>query len=349
MSKSALTKNECITRHLEKEIAEGGAYGNNKLESIRNLAKRFDTTPATICKAVDNLHSQGLIEKQHGRGIFIRRSNVNHSVALASEQRFFMPESGWYCPVLIGELEANFRKRGYGVQYFLNITSKFCEENFDFALERRSFKAVVFVSQWFFENKRVQVEAEDIPCVGVFRNGDLRYWVTVDSAWFFTEALEEFKKLNRKRVAHIRVRPELDWNEYGRQIHRKSMNAAEAAFGKSMIIQVPPSSQAGFEAMKNLWKEKKPDGVIVTDERIGQGVVAAVMSLGLRVPQDIVVASEVLEGGNKILGIPIIEIRTPVRDQANIIAEMVSLICSGQKLEEPQVFLRQSLMNPFTS
>ena len=347
MAVSSLSKGELITQSLEKDVFRESVYGNGRLQSIRKLAKRFGATPATVCKAVDDLSRRGLIEKQHGRGLFVGKSCLNNSVAFVSEQRFFTPESGWYCPVLLSELEAAFKKKNWGTQYFLNITSRFCEQSFDFALEQKRVNAVVFVSQWFFENKKPKVEAQKIPCVGVFRNGDLKYWVTADIKSIISSGFGELKKMKRKKIALICVKPEADWNEYGKQMHREWMTLAEEVVGNDMVVQIPASDQAGFEAMKGLWKEKKPDAVFVANDALTRGVVTAVLSMGLSVPRDIVIASEVLEGGNTVLGVPVVEIRIPVRDQARAIVEMVNLICSDQKIEKPQVFLNYSVMNPF--
>ena len=347
MAVSTLSKGELITQGLEKDVVRESVYGNGKLQSIRMLAKRFGATPATVCKAVDELSRRGLIEKQHGRGLFVGKSCVNNSVAFVSEQRFFTPQSGWYCPVLLSELEAAFKKRNMGVHYFLNITSRFCEQNFDFLLGQKKFSAVVFVSQWFFENKRSQVEARKIPCIGVFRNGDLKHWVTVDIKPILSSGFEELKKMKRKKIALVCVKPEADWNEYGKQNHREWRLLADEIVGSDMVVEIPSSSQAGFDTMKQLWREKRPDAVMVTEESLGRGVVAAAMSLGLKIPEDVVIVSEVIEGGGKMLGVPVIEIRTPVRDQASAIVEMVSLICSGQKIAMPQLFVKHSIMNPF--
>lgn len=62
-----------IADALREEIASGALEPGDKLQSIRNLAKRFRVAPMTAQGAVEILRNEGLVYTSPGRGTFVRR------------------------------------------------------------------------------------------------------------------------------------------------------------------------------------------------------------------------------------------------------------------------------------
>ena len=343
-----LTKSQEIVDTLAKEASDIYYNSNGKIEPIRDLAKRFNTTTATVCKAVDHLARRGIIEKQHGRGLFVRKAKMTKAVAFVLESRYLAEALTPFYPRLLSQMEQAFRKHKWACRYFFNIETEFGAQDFDFALQQGHIDGVVYVSEWFYENKLAQVEASNIPCASIYRNGDKGRSVNGDGIRDeLTLGFRELKRLGRKRIAMICQQPEPDWNEYGRQSYSDWLRYAEEVIGADMIEMAPTTTQAGWNTMKSLWKNKKPDAVLVMCETHTRGVIPAVLAMGLTVPDDIVLACEVVEGADRIMGIPIIEIRLPVRDQAEALAEMITTLAAGHKVEQENVVLSPLLYNPF--
>jgi GntR family transcriptional regulator len=53
-----------------------GEFANHALPAERQLAKDYGVSRITIVKAMDNLKHQGIIDRQHGRGTFVRSNKL---------------------------------------------------------------------------------------------------------------------------------------------------------------------------------------------------------------------------------------------------------------------------------
>ena len=53
-------------------VASGALRTGDRLPSIRELARTLGVNPTTVVKAYTELEHQEVIERQHGRGVFVR-------------------------------------------------------------------------------------------------------------------------------------------------------------------------------------------------------------------------------------------------------------------------------------
>lgn len=73
-----------IYRSLLSEIQQGALKPGDLLPSEMSIAQSHSVAPGTARKAVDMLVDRGWVERQHGKGTFVRRADFSHSLA-----RFF--------------------------------------------------------------------------------------------------------------------------------------------------------------------------------------------------------------------------------------------------------------------
>ncbi|WP_108447886.1 GntR family transcriptional regulator [Halomonas sp. BN3-1] len=73
-----------IYQALLSEIQHGDLKPGDVLPSEMNIAQSHGVAPGTARKAVDMLVDRGWVERQHGKGTFVRRADFSHSLA-----RFF--------------------------------------------------------------------------------------------------------------------------------------------------------------------------------------------------------------------------------------------------------------------
>lgn len=73
-----------IYRAILDRIHRGELKPGDGLPSEMNLAQAYGVSPGTTRKAIDLLEERGWIDRQHGRGTFVRRVDFSHSLA-----RFF--------------------------------------------------------------------------------------------------------------------------------------------------------------------------------------------------------------------------------------------------------------------
>jgi GntR family transcriptional regulator len=81
---------------LARRIANADWRPGDALPAELDLAKQYGVAPGTIRKAIDELVDDGLIERRHGSGTFIRRPNFDNMMV-----RFFLfrdPAGGYISP-----------------------------------------------------------------------------------------------------------------------------------------------------------------------------------------------------------------------------------------------------------
>lgn len=65
---------------LIKAIGQGEFTPTKALPPENEIARRCDVAVGTVRKAMDNLTTQGIVERRQGRGTFVRRLDVSHSL-----------------------------------------------------------------------------------------------------------------------------------------------------------------------------------------------------------------------------------------------------------------------------
>src|SRR5690606_14468787 len=72
-----------IAHQLEQEIAQFYAAGNC-LPSEKELVLRFGVNRHTLRRAIDELVDMGLVERQHGRGVFVLDTHIDYQIGAAT-------------------------------------------------------------------------------------------------------------------------------------------------------------------------------------------------------------------------------------------------------------------------
>ncbi|MCZ7497351.1 GntR family transcriptional regulator [Agrobacterium tumefaciens] len=65
---------------IARKISEGEYKPGSALPAELEIARFYDVAPGTARKAIDELVSDGLLERRHGAGTFVRRPNFNNSM-----------------------------------------------------------------------------------------------------------------------------------------------------------------------------------------------------------------------------------------------------------------------------
>jgi len=79
-----------VMEQLQRMVASGQLAAGDSLPSVRCLARRLEVNPMTISKAYSLLESQGLVERQRGKGMRIAR-NFTRPETLAARLALLRP------------------------------------------------------------------------------------------------------------------------------------------------------------------------------------------------------------------------------------------------------------------
>ena len=65
-----------IVEQIKYKVASGELNPNDRLPSIRELAKQLKINPRTVVKAYEELQSDGLVVRRQGQGVFVRNTQA---------------------------------------------------------------------------------------------------------------------------------------------------------------------------------------------------------------------------------------------------------------------------------
>lgn len=157
--------------------------------------------------------------------------------------------------------------------------------------------------------------------------------VAVDSASAMRDATEHVMRLGHRRIGFIHYRQVADLGMGGRfSGYRSALTAADIPLDARWVRSGNFSAESGYEAMHSLLAESEPPtAVLMGNDTIALGAMAAVEESGLRVPDDVAIV-----GFDDIplarFAIPALTtVRLPAVEMASICGEMIfDLIANGE-------------------
>lgn len=128
----------------------------------------------------------------------------------------------------------------------------------------------------------VLIGAHPHPCVPT---------VAVDSALAMRQATEHLIRLGHRRIGFIHYREVVDPGMGGRfKGYRVALEAAGIPFDDRWVRSGNFNAESGYQAMLSLLAEaERPTAVVMGNDTIALGAMAAVVESGLRVPDDVAV------------------------------------------------------------
>lgn len=331
---------------IRKDIIKGRLKAGDKLFSVRELADYYETTKVTVSQAMDQLAREGLIEQQQGRGNFVKRTRPM-TAGIVFDQKIFDPGGTRYCACLLSELEAFFRKQEWGCKFYLNLSPSSLDE-FGYALESGQFDGLVVDSRPMLQYYYDQTVAAGIKCVSVLPYPKIDHWVGFDYFEMAYKGTQELVRMGCRRIGSItgvHDFPDIHRPEDG---YVRALTDHGLAVDPAIMRSVPFMEKEGFNAFNEIWNNfGQLDGLVVTDELIMRGVVRAIVSNEIKVPDQLKVASQVIKDCDHPFAIPVVELRCNVGDQAVLVGQLLIDRVEGNPIETPTKLLVPEVYNPY--
>jgi len=109
--------------YLEEKISTGQYPATMKIPSLRKLSDNFNISSGSARKAIDTLHNNGLVEKRHGSGVYVKRKAIRKKKS--KTKIAVLTDFGWlsaiYSTVFLGIQKAASSKE---INLLLNFNSK---------------------------------------------------------------------------------------------------------------------------------------------------------------------------------------------------------------------------------
>ena len=346
--------------------------GGQMLSSERDLAKQYSVSSTTVRKVLGMLEQEGRVQRYHGRGTVIVDPLQQGEFAVVLSPSVPGTTRSPYYQITAHAINAFVQKekqRDWQVKIHLGVPW-LSAHNFPATLDLLHPDVIkrlrgVFTFHPLFEVSRALAESK-IPVVMLGPGGD--YGVSVDMQSFYDQAVKHLRQVGCRSIGFIwygeekngrliaDLRPEFrnyaktagletktEWMPYYVAYHYEKDGKAGQEVGYNF-------DSGGFEAFNRLWEQPdRPDGVVVIDEILCQGVMKAAWKLGVKMPEELRLVSY----GNIGVDIPYIEPITQVSFDPSEIAqkavEMMMKLIRGREPEEKQIRLPGKLIRGQTT
>ncbi len=284
-----------------------------KLPTIRDMCSTFHVAIVTLSAALDVLEVRGVVKRTHGHGIYVSEQINRKSIALVLGHDIFETGLPPFYSLFIQACRRTLRTQGKHVFYFADLPEAVSSgspfpvrEDLTDAIRDNLLHGLILAPQtsarqvtWF--------RSTGIPVVGLTCSGEAGTF-SIDYHAIIEEGVGALASVGCRNLALISpfdyqaetglLNPRRDdIHVFHRTLNQYGLSRHEDGF----LSNHPdgdgngPFFRLGTNAAKQLFvgddKRSHPDGVLILDEAVAAGFLPAVQMMGLRLGQDVHVAT----------------------------------------------------------
>lgn len=337
-----------ISNRLRHEI--DARRGGDRLDAEAKLARRFGVSVFTVREALSALAREGLIERRHGSGTYVTDRRDRQHVAVLVEQDLTDPRASQFVKQVAFQARRAALDRGYRARLYVghsrigeNVSAGLsCPEFFEDLDAGRLLGIMTFATPLHAEWVD-RIQATGLPLVGSF--GVQRPQIIHDFVGMVREGVRYLVESGRDRLAvltTVRDRDErLNVGEPVREmcsLHGLAEESVRVVYGLD-----PADPIAGWRAFQRAWSDaNRPEGLLVTDDVLFAGVLQGILAAGVRIPDELLVATHANVGLTPPAPFPVLRLEF---DPAEFARTHVD--CLLRQIEEPEAKLPRRVVVPF--
>jgi DNA-binding LacI/PurR family transcriptional regulator len=348
-----------VVQALRDEVRQVGGNGE-RLSTIAALSARFGVSTNTVRSALTILQQEGLVELRHGSGTYVRQPPaLEKHVALMAEIDLLHPTVSYFFREMFRQLRDLLMAAGHDVRLYSGTSIPGSDEPYSTVAGRHlvaDLEHVSAVAAFLMlpdEPWIAPVRARGIPIVS--NVPELGPAVNSDREEMIRLALQALARSGRRKIGLInwgstRLLPGSVQDRSLLDLFGRSAAESGVQTHPEWLISVsdPGVASSGWEAFRDLWRasREKPDGLVVTDDLILPGVFDALRSCGVRVPEQLMLASHFNEGSPMPLPVPLIKIEYSPAEHAHAMADLVLAALRGEPAPAAPVLLQHRVVFP---
>lgn len=339
---------------LRKEIGAGMSAGD-RLESEEKLGKRLQVSVITIREALWILAGEGLVDRQHGRGTFICEppKPLERHIGVLIERDISHPRLSQFFLSVTQQVRTLLEERGHRVQIYIGrlspgeVSETLTCHGFLEDLKAEKLAGVVAVYALPHDSWTEPLEKRKIPLVGI----GIRHRNMIDTDYdsMVEDGIRHLVENGRKKIACLgwnRDRADPGGEADGGEPYERALLRAFEKWGIEGNVKWlrndlhPSQAGAGWEEFREIWfaSEEKPDGLFIMDEYLFRDAIPAILDLGIRVPEDLMVVTQVNKGSQIVCPFPVVALEVDPGQTAFQLAEMLHALLSEGTLAGQRVY-----------
>lgn len=308
-----------IADTLRREILATAEVGQ-KLPSDAEQAKRFGVSVITVREALRRLCREGLLDRRQGSGTRVI------SVTAPAKRVALLTDAGlvghaFYFHYRLAQLALQLLKaQGMEVDTVAEPAratdaGKGAPAKLLLGGNDRKVDAVLRVHGGDDPREVARLEDAGIPVVGLAENV-YRYTVHADHAGLIVEATRFLIAQGRRRIAFVQYeQPELRrrGEEWFLRVHfREALEEAGVPYHPEWVCTAkdPLKPGSGWDHIHDLWagRGEKPDAVLIGVDTLFAETAMALLTLGVRVPDEVLVVTHANKGSGMFYPFPVVKL-----------------------------------------
>lgn len=292
---------ELVRKAIIEAIIAGKYRCGESLPSVEQLAKDFNISKNTVALALSTLNDNGIIEIAHGKSTRITRKLAKPHIMIYAPMPYNMESTPFWGEFYLGIKDILLENQDITSKLYTTV-QLFMTEYVPAPLPER-LDGVILLGQGNPKelNPLLKKIDERCPVVSIFENNSELERSIPGPTTDFTPAMRElfvrFKAAGVRRCAYIGFQgypdsPKHCVNREKFKLFEKNARANGIELPQDFIIECHPDIAAGYTAVQTLAERKSgmPDAIFFTTDNLGPGAYKALRDMGLKAPEDILLA-----------------------------------------------------------
>jgi len=331
-----------VAQHLRTEIQKNYESGQ-KLVAESRLASQLGVSLTTIREALSCLSQEGMLERRHGSGTYVLDPLGSRHVAILSDLDISQTRTSYFFLKSVQSLRAFFDEHQVKAHVYIGRARMgeeppaelTCREFLEDVAAQKISGVIAEATQFRLSWMQPLIE-QKIPVIG---GTDQYAWsVKEDYHSMIRAGTEYLLDAGRRRIAFMATGGADSIQIFEEILQQRGLNVrSEWILSESQ----PGREGAGWDAFHRLWGASgaKPDGLIVTDDVLFQGVAMAVLEARVRVPDELLLAAHAVKGGYLHCPFPVAHLQFDLDALVRAKGEMMLRLLAHQEIPEPHVTL----------
>ena len=336
---------EEIAAVLRQEITRSRRAGD-RLDSEAKLAQRFSVSGVTIREALLALTKDGLIQRRHGSGTYVKERVDDRHVAVLIELDISHPRISYVYLRVPQQVRRVLERNGYRVKLYVgqvSPTERPSEPTYPDFIEdvlQEKIRGVVVIATRPHPSWIEPLRRQSVPVVG--HPLEYSHVVNVDMENLVRLAVERLIEAGRRKLAWLGWSP--PWfPSTTLPVFKQSLQQHGVPVHEEWIsVGLHPSAPgAGWEEFREIWtaRAEKPDGLIVADDVLFRDAAAAILDVGVRVPEQLMVITHANKGSGMLCPFPVARMEIDPDEYAEAMGQMLIGLMKGELTSSQEVMV----------
>ncbi|MCD6220570.1 GntR family transcriptional regulator [bacterium] len=334
--KSPIPRYHQVIEKIKEAIRLGQHKKGKKLPSERKLAEYFNVSRITIRKALDKLVVEGIIEKEWGKGIYIKRS-LSPTVKKTKKIGFtiWQGEEFAYHPATLEILQGIgevIEKKNYSIEIVLITPSMIKKSDYSKLVSSKT-DGIILSVQEIPAEKLNEIRKKILHLI-VLNRRNFQNTILIDFKEATYQIMEHLFSLGHRKIGLINGLEKFDIAKQVLEGYKEFLNEKGFKINSKFIKNGYYSHQEGFNLTIEILKERpRPTALILGDDYMALGALDAIKKSGLKCPDDISICSFNNFPFAKFTNPPLTTVKTPFYQLGKVSAQNLINLIEGKKIK----------------